>query len=213
MNLDALRTEASSCTRCALSQGRTQVVFGNGHPDADLMFVGEAPGLPRGPAGHPVRRPGREAPRQAARRDRADARRRLRREHAQVPPAGEPRPAARGEAPVRAVALRADRADQAEGDRDARQPRDQAADRQGDRDHARPRPAAAGDLRAAHGDDLPDLPPGRRALHAGDAQGARGGLREDPGAASSRRPSRCRRSPSSVAEPEPEPVAVQLGLF
>ena len=43
--LDALRTEASSCTRCRLSQGRTQVVFGNGHPDADLMFVGEAPGF------------------------------------------------------------------------------------------------------------------------------------------------------------------------
>jgi DNA polymerase len=43
--LDALRTEASSCTRCALSQSRTQVVFGNGHPNADLMFVGEAPGF------------------------------------------------------------------------------------------------------------------------------------------------------------------------
>src|SRR3954464_5695909 len=43
--LDALGTEASSCTRCALSQTRTQVVFGAGHPDADLMFVGEAPGF------------------------------------------------------------------------------------------------------------------------------------------------------------------------
>ena len=43
--LDALRTEASSCKRCALSQTRTQVVFGNGHPNADLMFVGEAPGF------------------------------------------------------------------------------------------------------------------------------------------------------------------------
>jgi uracil-DNA glycosylase family 4 len=43
--LDALRTEASSCTRCALSQSRTQVVFGDGHPNAELMFVGEAPGF------------------------------------------------------------------------------------------------------------------------------------------------------------------------
>ena len=43
--LDALRTEASACTRCRLSQTRTQVVFGNGHPNADLMFVGEAPGF------------------------------------------------------------------------------------------------------------------------------------------------------------------------
>src|SRR5437762_9746926 len=43
--LDALRIEASSCTKCALSKTRTQVVFGNGHPNADLMFVGEAPGF------------------------------------------------------------------------------------------------------------------------------------------------------------------------
>lgn len=32
------------CTRCPLSEGRTQVVAGNGDPDADIMFVGEAPG-------------------------------------------------------------------------------------------------------------------------------------------------------------------------
>jgi DNA polymerase len=32
------------CVRCQLSEGRTQVVVGNGDPDADLMFVGEAPG-------------------------------------------------------------------------------------------------------------------------------------------------------------------------
>jgi uracil-DNA glycosylase len=43
--LDRLRVEASACTRCRLHQGRTQVVFGNGNPDADLMFVGEAPGF------------------------------------------------------------------------------------------------------------------------------------------------------------------------
>jgi len=35
----------STCTKCALAQGRTQVVFGSGSPDADLMFVGEAPGF------------------------------------------------------------------------------------------------------------------------------------------------------------------------
>src|SRR5919109_2384706 len=37
--------ETSTCTRCALAQGRTQVVFGSGSPTADLMFVGEAPGF------------------------------------------------------------------------------------------------------------------------------------------------------------------------
>jgi DNA polymerase len=32
------------CTRCGLANGRTQVVFGTGRDDADLMFVGEGPG-------------------------------------------------------------------------------------------------------------------------------------------------------------------------
>ncbi len=36
--------EASVCTRCPLSETRTNVVFGAGHSNADLMFVGEAPG-------------------------------------------------------------------------------------------------------------------------------------------------------------------------
>jgi len=35
---------ASVCERCALSVGRNTVVFGSGNADADLMFVGEAPG-------------------------------------------------------------------------------------------------------------------------------------------------------------------------
>jgi uracil-DNA glycosylase len=39
-----LEREALACTRCALAEGRTQVVFGSGDPDADLMFVGEGPG-------------------------------------------------------------------------------------------------------------------------------------------------------------------------
>ena len=37
--------QTASCMRCALAQGRTQVVFGSGSPNADLMFVGEAPGF------------------------------------------------------------------------------------------------------------------------------------------------------------------------
>jgi uracil-DNA glycosylase len=37
--------ETSGCVKCALAKGRTQVVFGSGNPDADLMFVGEAPGF------------------------------------------------------------------------------------------------------------------------------------------------------------------------
>jgi uracil-DNA glycosylase len=37
--------ETAGCTRCALAKGRTQVVFGSGNPNAELMFVGEAPGF------------------------------------------------------------------------------------------------------------------------------------------------------------------------
>ena len=36
--------EASVCTKCPLSETRTNVVFGSGDADANLMFVGEAPG-------------------------------------------------------------------------------------------------------------------------------------------------------------------------
>jgi uracil-DNA glycosylase family 4 len=43
-HLVELYREASSCTRCPLAATRNTVVFGNGNADADLMFVGEAPG-------------------------------------------------------------------------------------------------------------------------------------------------------------------------
>ena len=42
--LKAVYEEARGCTRCQLYKTRTQVVFGSGNADADLMFVGEAPG-------------------------------------------------------------------------------------------------------------------------------------------------------------------------
>jgi DNA polymerase len=43
--LAAIRADIGDCMRCKLhTLGRTQVVFGVGNPDADLMFVGEAPG-------------------------------------------------------------------------------------------------------------------------------------------------------------------------
>jgi uracil-DNA glycosylase len=43
--LRAFADVVAGCTRCPLAGGRTQVVFGSGDPDADLMFVGEAPGF------------------------------------------------------------------------------------------------------------------------------------------------------------------------
>jgi len=44
-DLHAYGELTAACTRCRLAEGRTQVVFGSGDPDADLMFVGEAPGF------------------------------------------------------------------------------------------------------------------------------------------------------------------------
>jgi DNA polymerase len=51
--LAELEREASTCTRCPLAAGRTNVVFGVGDPNADLMFVGEAPGRDEDLKGEP----------------------------------------------------------------------------------------------------------------------------------------------------------------
>jgi uracil-DNA glycosylase len=50
---EALRSEALGCVKCPLAKGRTQVVFGVGDPDADLVFVGEGPGREEDLAGEP----------------------------------------------------------------------------------------------------------------------------------------------------------------
>ena len=42
--LAEVRAALGECTRCRLAQGRTQIVFGDGDPAADLLFVGEGPG-------------------------------------------------------------------------------------------------------------------------------------------------------------------------
>ena len=39
-----VQRQAAACTRCGLAATRTQVVFGAGDPNAELMFVGEGPG-------------------------------------------------------------------------------------------------------------------------------------------------------------------------
>jgi len=52
--LIALRTHIGDCTRCKLhTMGRRQVVFGVGNPNAELMFVGEAPGADEDAQGEP----------------------------------------------------------------------------------------------------------------------------------------------------------------
>jgi uracil-DNA glycosylase family 4 len=53
MTLQELGAEASGCTKCRLSGGRTQVVFGVGDPHADVLFIGEGPGYHEDKQGEP----------------------------------------------------------------------------------------------------------------------------------------------------------------
>jgi uracil-DNA glycosylase len=53
-SLPAIREDLGDCTRCKLHRlGRRQIVFGVGNPDAEVMFVGEAPGADEDLQGEP----------------------------------------------------------------------------------------------------------------------------------------------------------------
>ncbi len=51
--LTQVRDELGDCTRCKLSNGRKNIVFGSGNPNADLVFVGEGPGADEDKQGLP----------------------------------------------------------------------------------------------------------------------------------------------------------------
>jgi uracil-DNA glycosylase len=53
VRLQRLAEAVHDCRKCRLHQGRTQVVFGTGNPEADLVFVGEAPGEEEDRQGEP----------------------------------------------------------------------------------------------------------------------------------------------------------------
>lgn len=53
MNLDQLNSKIARCHKCFLHKGRTQAVPGGGNPNADIMFVGEAPGRSEDEKGEP----------------------------------------------------------------------------------------------------------------------------------------------------------------
>lgn len=44
MTLDELEKECKNCRKCPLCEGRTNLVFGEGKKDADIMLIGEGPG-------------------------------------------------------------------------------------------------------------------------------------------------------------------------
>lgn len=51
--LQALREQVEQCTRCRLSGTRTKTVFGEGDPDAEILFIGEGPGKQEDLTGRP----------------------------------------------------------------------------------------------------------------------------------------------------------------
>jgi len=53
LSLEAIREKLGDCRRCALSEGRTNIVFGVGDPQARLMFIGEGPGRDEDIQGEP----------------------------------------------------------------------------------------------------------------------------------------------------------------
>ncbi len=53
MEIDVLQQQCLACRRCGLCETRTNVVFGMGVPDAEVMFVGEGPGASEDEQGLP----------------------------------------------------------------------------------------------------------------------------------------------------------------
>jgi uracil-DNA glycosylase len=51
--LEAIAAEVRACSRCKLAQGRTNAVPGEGHPDTEVLFVGEGPGQTEDAQGRP----------------------------------------------------------------------------------------------------------------------------------------------------------------
>jgi uracil-DNA glycosylase len=51
--LESIRADLGDCQRCKLSRGRNCIVFGDGNPKANLMFIGEGPGFEEDRKGQP----------------------------------------------------------------------------------------------------------------------------------------------------------------
>ena len=52
-DIETIQRQALACTNCALSGGRTQVVWADGNLDSDVLFIGEAPGFHEDKQGKP----------------------------------------------------------------------------------------------------------------------------------------------------------------
>ena len=52
-SLEAIREDIGECTRCKLHEHRNKIVFGEGNPQAKLVFIGEGPGADEDASGRP----------------------------------------------------------------------------------------------------------------------------------------------------------------
>jgi len=53
LHLETIKTNVQACTACPLHSKRTQTVFGEGNPQASVVFCGEAPGATEDETGRP----------------------------------------------------------------------------------------------------------------------------------------------------------------
>ena len=226
--LAAYAAETAGCVRCPLAETRTQVVFGSGNPDAELMLVGEAPGFHEDQGGLPFAGQAGELLERLLGGNRPRPRRRLPRERAQVQAAAEPRPARGGDRGLRAASVPPDRARSTSRRRHPRELRDEAPLRPVVRDHAGPRPGARGDARRRRASSstrstTPRRPSTRRRCCRPSRTTSRGSRRSsagrpDAGAVPSlpsqpehrRPPSRSSRTTGGAPW---RPAPMQLGLF
>ena len=117
--LQLVREELGDCKRCKLCTTRTNIVFGVGNPDANLVFVGEAPGADEDAQGEPFVGKAGQLLDEDDRGDGLRPRRRLHLQRPQVPPARQPQPRARRGGQLRAVLEEAAGRDPAADDRRA----------------------------------------------------------------------------------------------
>ena len=200
--LVALYKEVQDCTRCPLHETRTKAVFGAGNADADLMFVGEAPGAEEDRQGLPfVGRAGQLLNQLLEEIG-------LSREDVFIANVLKSRPPGnRDPQPAEIEACEPYLFEQVrliepQGRLHPRQLRHQAAHRQPGRDHPGARDAAGARARRPHRLPAAAVPPGGGAADAGGEGDAARRLRDDPGAARRRALPRRRPSAAEIAAEE-----------
>ena len=116
-SLEEIAGLVRNCNDCPLGMGRTHAVPGEGPPDAEIMFIGEGPGVPGRPSGQALRGASGPIPGRAVGLDRDAAGGGLHRQHDQVPPTAKQRPSTCGNVGLRQISGPANRTHRPQADR------------------------------------------------------------------------------------------------